>query len=156
MHVTSPVFGEGEPIPRRCAYRGVPGGLNVSIPVEWDDVPPGTQSFALSLVDPHPVARNWVHWLVINIPPKTTSLPEGTSGKRLPSPAKELQNTYGTMGYGGPQPPKGSGVHPYICTVYALNVPRVDLPANTTLDVFLNTIGEKTIESAAVTGTFEQ
>ncbi len=154
MRVGSSAFGDGDAIPVRFAMRGVPGGLNISIPVSWSDVPPDTLSFAVSLVDPHPVARDWVHWLVINLPPELLSLDEGMSGPRLPSPAKELQNSYGVTGYGGPQPPAGSGVHPYVCTVYALRTPRLDLPLRTSLSMFLATVGESLIESASVTGTF--
>ena len=51
------------------------GGKNISLPLAWTDTPAGTKSFALSIVDPHPVARNWVHWLVINLPAGAASLP---------------------------------------------------------------------------------
>ena len=65
------------------------------------------KSFALSMVDPHPVAQNWVHWLVISIPADVISFEEGASGKKLPPGSVELKNSSGDIGYGGPQPPKG-------------------------------------------------
>ena len=61
MVLTSPAFIEGKPIPSKYAHGGVVGGKNVSVPLNWKEVPPGVQSFALSIVDPHPVAKNWVH-----------------------------------------------------------------------------------------------
>jgi phosphatidylethanolamine-binding protein (PEBP) family uncharacterized protein len=43
---------------------------------------PETKSFALSIVDPHPVAQR-AHWFVINIPASTASLLEGASRKSM-------------------------------------------------------------------------
>src|SRR5712671_2641841 len=137
MKVVSSAFQEGKPIPTKYAHAGVTGGKNISLPVSWSDAPKTTSSFALSIVDPHPVARNWVHWFAINIPSNCTGIAEGVSGKNMPTGAKELYNTYGEPGYGGPEPPKGSGPHPYVVTVYALNVPKLDLPQNTSLPAFL-------------------
>ena len=60
------------------------------------------------------------------------------------------------MGYGGPQPPKGSGEHPYVITLYALNVEKVELGANTSLSAFKNMIEGKAIQSASLTGKYER
>jgi Raf kinase inhibitor-like YbhB/YbcL family protein len=156
MIVSSPAFRDEKVIPTKYAHGGVAGGQNISIPIRWSDSPIGAKSLALSIVDPHLVARNWVHWLVINIPAEVTSFAEGASGKKMPLGIKELYNSYGELGYGGPQPPKGSGPHPYAITVYALNVDKLDLTANTSLDAFEKTIEGKVIESARLTGVFER
>ena len=67
MEIASAAFKDGGKIP--IQYVMVPaGGRNLSIPLSWKNVPPGTKSFALSIVDPHPVAQNWIHWLATNIP----------------------------------------------------------------------------------------
>ena len=78
MEITSTAFKDGGKIPIQYVMPGA-GGKNISVPLSWKNVPPGTKSFALSMVDPHPVAQNWVHWLVINIPANATSLEEGAS-----------------------------------------------------------------------------
>jgi Raf kinase inhibitor-like YbhB/YbcL family protein len=46
-------------------------------------------------------------------------------------PAGAVQNLtdFGIHGYGGPCPPKGAKAHRYIFTVYALDVPKFELPA---------------------------
>ena len=93
MQLSSPAFKDGGLIPSQYARRAA-GGQNISIPLMWTDVPEGTQSIALSMVDQHPVARKWVHWLVINIPPNVTSLPEGASGKNMPAGAIEIGNSF--------------------------------------------------------------
>jgi Raf kinase inhibitor-like YbhB/YbcL family protein len=132
------------------------GGKNVSIPLQWKNPPKETKSFALSVIDPHPVAQNWVHWFVMNIPADTTSLSEGASRKKMPPGATELRNSFGEIGYGGPQPPKGSGEHPYVITLYALNVEKVELSVNTSLAVFKKMIEGKAIPSASITGKYER
>jgi Raf kinase inhibitor-like YbhB/YbcL family protein len=59
----------------------------------------------------------WTHWLVWNIPPNTTDIPEG----RLPPGAREGKNSFGDARYDGPAPP--SGTHRYFFHLYALDLP---------------------------------
>jgi Raf kinase inhibitor-like YbhB/YbcL family protein len=139
MELKSPAFRDGDKIPS---------------PLNWSQAPEGAKSFAISIVDPHPVARNWVHWLVINIPAQTTSLSEGASGKKMPAGAVELNNSFGSIGYGGPQPPKGTGDHPYVITLYALSVEKLDLGVDTNLAAFQKALEGKVLASAKITGMY--
>ena len=153
MEISSTAFMDGEKIPIQYVMPGA-GGKNTSIPLTWKNVPAGTKSFCLSIVDPHPVAQNWLHWLIINIPPQVTSLEEGASKKKMPKGAVELKNSFGDVGYGGPQPPKGTGDHPYVVTLYALNVEKLDLGISTSLAAFKKAIEGKVIGSASITGKY--
>jgi len=153
MEISSSAFKDGEKIPIQYVMPGA-GGKNISIPLKWKNVPAGTKSFVLSIVDPHPVAQNWVHWLVINIPAQATSIEEGASQKKMSKGCLELKNSFGDTGYGGPQPPKGTGDHPYVVTLYALNVEKLDLGVNTTLSAFKKAIEGKVIGSASITGKY--
>jgi Raf kinase inhibitor-like YbhB/YbcL family protein len=153
MQLTSSAFQDGGKIPVEYVRRPA-GGQNLSVPLSWSGAPDGTQSFALSMVDPHPVAHNWVHWLVINLPKDATMLPAGASNESMPLGAVELQNSFGEAGYGGPQPPPGSGDHPYVFTLYALKVPKVDLPQKTSLAAFKQALEGKTLATATLTGYF--
>jgi len=153
MEISSSAFKDGERIPVQYVMPGA-GGKNLSIPLTWKNVPSGTKSFALSMVDPHPVAQNWVHWLVINIPSQVTSLEEGASGKKMPAGSKELINSFGDIGYGGPQPPTGTGEHPYVVTIYALTVEKLDLTMNASLPQFKRALEGKVIGSASITGKY--
>ncbi len=74
----------------------------------------------------------------------------------MPAGAKELNNTFGSSGYGGPQPPRGSGPHDYEVTLYALNVDSLGLGANTSLAAFEKAIAGKVLISARIIGTFER
>jgi Raf kinase inhibitor-like YbhB/YbcL family protein len=153
MQITSGAFKDGGKIPLKYVMPGA-GGQNVSVPLTWANAPAGTQSFALSAVDPHPVARNWVHWLVIDIPKDATALPEGASGRSMPKSAVELQNSFGSPGYGGPQPPRGSGDHPYVFTLYALSVPKVEISKSAGLAAFKQALEGKILATATITGYF--
>ena len=155
--LTCQSYGNNAAIPLKYVHKGIVGGKNVSPGFSWTDPPPSTKSFAFSIIDPHPVAKNWVHWLMINIPFRERKIVEGASRTNsLPAGAKELMSTYDELGYGGPEPPKGSGVHPYVATVYALNVDSLPLGVNTTLSQFLRAIEGKVIAEATMTGNFEQ
>jgi len=153
MEISSSAFKDQGKIPIQYVMPGA-GGKNISIPISWKNVPAGTKSFALSIVDPHPVAQNWVHWLMINIPKEVNSIDEGASRKKIPSGSIELKNSFGDIGYGGPQPPKGTGDHPYVVTLYALNVEKLELGVNTSLSAFKRAIEGKVIESASITGMY--
>lgn len=153
MEISSSAFKDGGKIPIQYVMPGA-GGKNISVPLSWKNTPSGTKSFALSMVDPHPVAQNWVHWLVINIPASATLLEEGASRKKMPQGSMELKNSFGDIGYGGPQPPKGTGDHPYVFTLYALNVERLDLGTNTSLSSFNKALEGKIIGSAMITGKY--
>jgi Raf kinase inhibitor-like YbhB/YbcL family protein len=153
MQLTSAAFKDGGKIGIQYVMPGA-GGKNLSLPLTWQNAPAETKSFALSIVDPHPVAKNWVHWLVINLPSQTNGLAEGASRKAMPAEAAELRNSFGDSGYGGPQPPPGTGDHPYVVTLYALNVDKLDLPTNTSLAAFQKALEGKIVASATITGMY--
>ena len=155
LHCSS--YSENDSIPLRFVHSSVHGGGNISPGFHWTDSPILTKSFALSIIDPHPVAENWVHWLVIDISPVIISLAEGASGtKSMPEGSKELQNTYEEDGYGGPAPPPGSGAHPYVATVYALDVASLPLKLNTSREQFLAAIEGHVLAEASTTGYYER
>ena len=149
-------YSDGSTIPARFAHRSINGGKNISPGFEWIVSQSGAKSYALSIIDPHPVARNWVHWFVINIPPGVSKLQEGASlTKNMPAGSRELSNTYNETGYGGPAPPEGSGAHPYIATLYALDVPSLELPVKTSREQFQSAVERHVIEKGEMKGFFE-
>ena len=155
MEVSSRAFADKGQIPKKYVMPGA-GGDNVSIPVQWSAAPSGTKSFALSIIDPHPVANNWIHWLVVDIPADKTELEENASGGNMPPGARELGNSFGKTGYGGPQPPKGTGEHPYVVTVYALDKESLDVAGDASLSEFRQAMEGHVLDEAEVTGMFEQ
>ncbi len=152
--VESPAFSPDDPIPVEHAREGVEGGQNVSIPYTWRDAPVGTKSFALLLMDTHPSARRWVHWMVTDIPADAEELPAGASGAGMPEGALELVNSFGDIGYGGPEPPAGSGGHAYLATIYALDVEHLEIAGDADVGTFRRAVTEHTLADASYTGTF--
>lgn len=146
---------ESVSMPPRFAMRTVPGGQNISIPYVWRGAPAGTRSFALTLVDTAPVAHNWVHWLVVDLPDDSSALREAASGSSaMPNGAVELRNTFGTIGYGGPQPPIGTGAHPYVATLYALDTDRLAIPSAATREDVLRAMDGHVLAVATCTARF--
>ena len=59
FRLTSSAFDDGQEMDQKYGKRS----QNISPPLDWEDAPDGTRSFALACVDIHPVAREYVHWL---------------------------------------------------------------------------------------------
>jgi Raf kinase inhibitor-like YbhB/YbcL family protein len=153
MELKSSAFTDGGKVPQENVMPGA-GGQNLSLPFQWSEAPAGTQSFALAIVDPHPVAHNWVHWLVINLPADSRGLEAGASGRKMPPGAVELHNSWGKAGYGGPQPPPGTGDHPYVATLYALNVPKLDIKPATDLAGLQKAMEGRVLSTAKITAYY--
>lgn len=124
--ITSPAFSHKEEIPSRYTC----DGEDISPALEWPGPPEGTKSIALIVDDPDapdPTApkMTWVHWVLYNIPPSATGLPEGVKSQDLPGGTKEGLNDWKRTGYGGPCPPIGR--HRYFHKLYALDVVLPDL-----------------------------
>jgi Raf kinase inhibitor-like YbhB/YbcL family protein len=126
MQLSSTAFTPGGDIPARYTCEG----QDIAPPLAWRDLPDGTRSLALIVDDPdapdpaHP-QRTWVHWVLYDIPPAATGLPEG--GKPLPDGTREGVNDWGRPGYGGPCPPVGR--HRYFFKLYALDLMLSDQQA---------------------------
>jgi len=126
LALTSTAFEPGGAIPAVYTCQG----KNVSVPLAWSGLPDGTRSLALIVDDPDapdPAApkMTWVHWVLYNIPPTATGLPEAVEPRALPAGALEGRNDWGRTGYGGPCPPIGR--HRYFFKLYALDVTLPDL-----------------------------
>jgi len=133
--ITSPSFMHGREIPARHTC----DGLNVSPPLSWTGVPAGTKSLALIVDDPDAPDPNaprmtWVHWVLYNIPPSASGLPENAMMDVLPSGALQGMNDWKHLGYEGACPPIGT--HRYYHKLYALDVVLPDLrfPAKAALE----------------------
>lgn len=95
-------------------------GENISPPLTWKNIPSGTKSIAIINDDPDAPVGTWVHWVIYNIPPNISGLPEGIKPiEKLPDGTMQGRNSWGKIGYGGPCPP--SGVHRYFFKIYALD-----------------------------------
>lgn len=126
LTLTSPAFRHGDAIPARHTCQGE----DLSPQLVWRGVPAGTHSLVLIVDDPDapdPKApkMTWVHWVLYNLPPEATGLPEGVAAGKLPAGTLQGVNDWHRTGYGGPCPPIGR--HRYFHKLYALDAKLPDL-----------------------------
>jgi len=114
--VSSTAFEEEGMIPKKYTC----DGANISPPLTFSGVPEGSRSLALISDDPDAPAGTWVHWVLFNIPPEMTGLPENVPpDETLADGSRHGVTDFGHFGYGGPCPP--SGTHRYFFKLYALD-----------------------------------
>jgi Raf kinase inhibitor-like YbhB/YbcL family protein len=152
LTITSPAFSSGGLIPATytCDGQDIPPELS------WDGVPSAVRSLALIVDDPDapdPKApkRIWVHWVLYNISPTETGLPEG--GNPLPPGTLEGTNDWNRTGYGGPCPPIGR--HRYFFKLFALDTMLPDLGEPTKAELEKAMDGH-ILERAAIMGLYER
>lgn len=153
MIISSTSYSDNMDIPVFYARSVVSGGKNVSPQFSWKDFPEETKSFVLAMIDHHPIASNWVHWIVINIPKNYNVISQGASNTvKIPFRSIELINSFGTKGYGGPQPPAGTGKHYYDTTIYALNIEKLDLSGRVSEQELLINLKQHILDSTVLRG----
>jgi len=150
----------GKPIANKFVFNGFGcKGDNVSPAVAWKNPPAGTKSFAVLVHDPDAPTggAGWWHWLVVDIPAATNSLPQGAGGADgagLPAGARQVTTDFGAAGWGGPCPPTGDKPHHYNFTVYALKVDKLELPQNPTASLVGFMVNANAIAKARFTGLY--
>ena len=126
MTITSSAFASNGAIPARYSC----DESDVSPPLRWGGLPTKTRSLVIIVDDPDapdPKAprMTWVHWVLYDIPPSATGLPEAVRADDLPAGTREGVNDWHKTGYGGPCPPVGR--HRYFFKLYALDSALGDL-----------------------------
>jgi Raf kinase inhibitor-like YbhB/YbcL family protein len=130
MRVESPAFAEGKKIPVRHTC----DGRDISPPLSWTGVPEEAKSLALICEDPDAPGKTWVHWVLFDLPARTTHLPEGVPAlETIAGGGKQGINDFRKIGYGGPCPP--TGTHRYMFKLYALDAELGLAPGATRADL---------------------
>lgn len=122
-------IAEGNKLSNAHVFRGFGcQGDNISPQLSWQNAPKGTKSFVVTVYDPDaPTGSGWWHWIVFNIPGDVNQLATNASASgKMPIGSVQARNDFGTNRFGGACPPSG-GMHRYIFTVYALDVPKLDV-----------------------------
>jgi Raf kinase inhibitor-like YbhB/YbcL family protein len=152
--VTSSAFKLGQPLP--VDYTA--DGKNISPPLSWSGLPPGTRELAMIHEDPT-APTPFVHWVVYKIPATAKGLPENipADGPMPSDLAGAVQGTSGfrRVGYRGPAPPKPGRVHEYHFIVYALSEP-LDVQAGLTKAQLLEAMKGKIVGQGEIVGTYER
>lgn len=167
---------DGKPVPDKFCFM-VPDeaetakmGPNVSPEVRWSELPAGTKSLAIILQDPDAPSEgtnvnrpgtslpegmprtDFHHWVLIDIPPGLSAIPEGAEADGVEPKGKSLgRQAYGLRGandfskwfagnaemagvyggYDGPAPPwNDERVHHYHYRLFALDVESLGVSGN--------------------------
>jgi Raf kinase inhibitor-like YbhB/YbcL family protein len=133
-------------------------GKDLSPPLSWKGAPVNTKSLVLIVDDPDapdPQAPQmiWVHWVLYNIPPSASGLPEGVADEKLPPQTLSGKNDWKKTGYKGPCPPTGR--HRYFHKLYALDVvlPNLNMPTKAQLEQAMK---GHVIGQGEIIGTYEK
>ncbi|HEY7508766.1 MAG TPA: YbhB/YbcL family Raf kinase inhibitor-like protein [Vicinamibacteria bacterium] len=154
LRLSSSAFADHGEIPARFTCEG----QDVSPPLAWSGAPGQTKGFVLIVDDPDaPDPRaprtTWVHWVLYNLPPTASGLPEAVPPGELPAGTLQGVNDWKRTGYGGPCPPVGR--HRYFHKLYALDVMLPDLhePSKARLE---QAMSGHVIAQAQLVGTYER
>lgn len=143
IQLTSTAFDDGEPIPDKYGK----SFQNVNPPLDIRGVPDAAKSLALVVDDPDAPSDVFDHWLVWNIPPDTTTIPEDW---QLPSGVVEGQNDFGNVDYDGPRPPSK---HTYRFKLFALDT-TLDLERGVKKSALQDAMDGHVLAQTKLTGTF--
>ncbi|MCU1448559.1 MAG: hypothetical protein JWP02_729 [Acidimicrobiales bacterium] len=147
LQLTSSAFTDGGAIPRQFTC----DGASQSPPLAWSGIPAGAASLALRVQDID-TPQKFVHWLVYDIKPTTTSLAAAES----PPGAKQAPNSFNKPAYGGLCPPQGAGRHRYVFTVLALET-EVTVSSDTNPSELWSTLERSSVLARGVlTGTYQR
>ena len=187
VEVTSPVFSRIRRIPKThvCPGRPPKAGTsfeqdaltryadrkNTSPPLDWTELPEGTQSIAV-MMDSDQIAHaedpeaRWTHWMIWNLPADASGLPETvattTEVAALGPDVRQGTNDDKVIGYSGPCPlpvtvgyreAKPKVVFEYLFHVYALDT-VLDLPGGATRAEFIKAIEGHVLAGGVIKGEF--
>jgi Raf kinase inhibitor-like YbhB/YbcL family protein len=149
MSMTSTDIRSGSAIPLAQIYPRC-GGENISPNLSWSGAPSGTMSFVLTMIDVDVKPDEWSHWIVVGLPATSNSLPRGAQS--LPGGAKAVVSNFGDAAYAGPCPPKGTGVHHYQFTIWALPTANISLAPDEKATTLTASLAKHALDRASLIG----
>jgi|ERR1051326_7615432 Raf kinase inhibitor-like YbhB/YbcL family protein len=154
LKLTSAGFAHNQPIPKKYSSEA----NDLAPPLQWEGAPVEAKSFALTCDDPDAPVGTFAHWVLYGIPASITALPEALpKTETVPTlgGAKQGINDFGRIGWGGPCPPRGHGVHHYHFKLYALET-ELNLPPKATKRKLEEAMKGHILVQAELVGTYER
>lgn len=155
LSLSTPAFDGGESIPTRFTC----DGEDVSPKLALGGVPDDAASLALVVDDPDaPGSDPFVHWLLWNVPPSTTTIPEGVPTTETVEDlggARQGTNGFDEVGYRGPCPPTSHGAHTYRFQLRALDA-TLDLAAGAKRPALEDAVSGHVVAETTLTGTYDR
>jgi Raf kinase inhibitor-like YbhB/YbcL family protein len=141
---------------RRALAKRAPGlqqYINRHVAASWNRPPTsGTLARQAHL----PCAQQRTSGVAYNIPANVTSLPSGAGDPKktlMPAGTVQGRTDFGSPGYGGPCPPPGKP-HRYYFRLYALKVPKLDVPADATAALIGFNVNANSLGKAEIIGVY--
>ena len=151
INVKASGFSGNAPIPdKHSAYFA-----DVSPEISWTGIPQNAKSIVLMMEDPDASVKPVTHWLVANISPGVTGLPENVMKTGRYGDAVQGGNHTGKIGYYGPMPPPADKPHKYHFQVFALDT-KLDLPAGFNRQALLDAMRNHVIAKGETIGTYQR
>jgi Raf kinase inhibitor-like YbhB/YbcL family protein len=157
----STAMADGSFLAAKYSCTAGPGA--VSPDLHWMNPPRDTSGFVLIVHDMEPRPRKGVddilHWMVWNIPPTATQIPEAVSSSTQQLPDGSLQTNGnpgpgGNVGYRPPCPPAGPSHH-YAFELFAVDQ-KLDLPETATRAEVLKAMDGHILAHAALIVPYHQ
>ena len=151
IQVKSSSFGNMQTIPDKYSdYYD-----KVSPQISWSNVPKNAQSLVLMMEDPDANLKPVTHWLVANIAPTLTDLPENMMKIETVSGIMQGANQTGKIGYYGPKPPREDPPHNYHFQIFALDT-KLNLPSGFNRQALLDAIKGHVVAKGETVGTYQR
>ena len=129
-------------------------GENVSPQLSWTNVPAGTKSFALLMIDPEGRGGlGVIHWVAYGIPADVKGFAEGEVSKEGPKYIGGKSNP-GVPHYFGPCTPPNTGYHHYTFTLIATDLEPSAFKPGLSLDEVKTQLTGHTKGAAGIVGLF--
>ena|SRR5271154_5433873 len=137
----SKTFADGKMMPKKMANSKANAptnancvGDNVSPELSWSNVPAGTKSLVLLMIDPEGRGGAGVnHWVAYGIAPTLTGFAEGATSKQTEDFVGG-KSTQGVGFYSGPCTPPSTTPHHYTFVLIATDIDAKELPPGLTKD----------------------
>ncbi len=127
-------------------------GDNASPQFSWTNVPDGTKSFVLLMLDPEGRApAGVVHWVAYGIPASVTAFAEGEVSKASDNYVGG-KSAMGLGTYSGPRTPPGTTPHHYTFVLVATYFDPKELPPGLTRDDLIAKFGPPPAHLKGTTG----
>lgn len=127
----------------------------ISPQLSWTGVPNNAKSLVLMMEDPDANVKPVTHWIMANIAPSATSLPENVMKTEMANGAMQGANITGKIGYYGPKPPRDDPPHNYHFQVFALDK-ILDLPSGFNRQTLLDAMKGHVVAKGETVGMYQR
>ena len=154
MELISPNFNDGEFLKQEYSLSKEYGfgcaGKNIRPHLEWNGFSDQILEYAITIFDPDaPTGSGFWHWILVNINKNYRETDDDCISNSL-----QIQNDFGSYGYGGPCPPKGDQAHRYFFTIYGLKE-KIEAHENTPAAQIGFQLHFKSLEKASLMALFK-